>query len=53
MVSQTPQLEPIVPAYRVRILSDEQLDQFKSNTFYNSGGDRCSLSFREGTENIC
>ncbi len=33
MVSQTPQLEPIVPAYRVRILSDEQLNQFKSNTF--------------------
>ncbi len=33
MVSQTPQLEPIVPAYHVRILSDEQLDKFKSNTF--------------------
>ncbi|MBW8011541.1 MAG: hypothetical protein FVQ83_09935 [Chloroflexi bacterium] len=33
MISQTPQLEPIVPAYRVRILSDEQLDKFKSNTF--------------------
>jgi len=33
MVSQTPQIKPIVPAYRVRILSDEQLEKFKSNTF--------------------
>ena len=33
MVSQTPQIEPIVPTYRIRILSDEQLDKFKSNTF--------------------
>jgi trimethylamine--corrinoid protein Co-methyltransferase len=33
MVSQTPQIEPIVPAYRIRILSDEQLEKFKSNTF--------------------
>jgi trimethylamine--corrinoid protein Co-methyltransferase len=33
MVSQTPQIEPIVPAFRVRILSDEQLENFKSNTF--------------------
>jgi trimethylamine--corrinoid protein Co-methyltransferase len=33
MISQTPQIEPIVPAYRVRILSDEQLEKFKSNTF--------------------
>jgi len=33
MSSKTPQLEPIVPAYRVRILSDEQLEKFKSNTF--------------------
>jgi len=33
MTSQTPQIEPIVPAYRIRILSDEQLDKFKSNTF--------------------
>ena len=33
MVNQTPQIEPIVPAYRVRILSDEQLEKFKSNTF--------------------
>jgi trimethylamine--corrinoid protein Co-methyltransferase len=32
MVSQTPPIEPIVPAYRVRILSDEQLEEFKSNT---------------------
>jgi len=33
MVSQTPQIEPIVPAYHIRILSDEQLGKFKSNTF--------------------
>jgi trimethylamine--corrinoid protein Co-methyltransferase len=33
MVNQTPQIEPIVPAYRVRILSDEQLEKFKSHTF--------------------
>jgi trimethylamine:corrinoid methyltransferase-like protein len=33
MEGQTPRIEPIVPAYRVRILSDEQLDMFKSNTF--------------------
>jgi trimethylamine:corrinoid methyltransferase-like protein len=33
MVSQTPRIEPIVPAYRLRILSDEQLENFKSNTF--------------------
>jgi len=33
MVSQTPQIEPIVPAYHVRILNDEQLENFKSNTF--------------------
>jgi len=33
MSSKTPQIEPIVPAYRVRILSDEQLEKFKLNTF--------------------
>lgn len=33
MVSQTPQIEPLAPAYRTRILSDEQLEKFKSNTF--------------------
>ena len=33
MPNQTPPLEPIIPAFRVRILSDEQLDRFKSNTF--------------------
>lgn len=33
MASQTPRIEPIVPAYRIRILSDEQLEKFKSNTF--------------------
>ena len=30
--SQTPPLEPIVPAYHVRILSDEQLAQFEAAT---------------------
>jgi trimethylamine--corrinoid protein Co-methyltransferase len=33
MFSQTPQIEPIVPGYRIRILNDEQLEDFKSNTF--------------------
>ena len=33
MANQTPRIEPIVPAYRIRILSDEQLEKFKSNTF--------------------
>lgn len=32
MYSQTPALQPIVPSYRLRILSDEQLDQLKSAT---------------------
>jgi trimethylamine--corrinoid protein Co-methyltransferase len=32
MHNETPELQPIVPRYRVRILSDEQLDQFKSGT---------------------
>jgi trimethylamine--corrinoid protein Co-methyltransferase len=32
MTSETPQLQPIVPAYHVRILSDEQLEDFKSGT---------------------
>ena len=32
MYSETPQLQPIVPSYRIRILSDEQLDQLKSAT---------------------
>jgi len=32
MPSETPLLEPIVPAYHVRILSDEQLAQLKSAT---------------------
>jgi trimethylamine--corrinoid protein Co-methyltransferase len=30
--SDTPDLRPITPAYRLRILSDEQLEQFKSAT---------------------
>ena len=30
--SETPQLQPIVPSYHLRILSDEQLAQFKSAT---------------------
>jgi trimethylamine--corrinoid protein Co-methyltransferase len=29
---ETPQLQPIVPGYRLRILSDEQLEQLKSAT---------------------
>ena len=32
MYSETPQLQPIVPAYHLRILSDEQLEQLKSGT---------------------
>ncbi len=32
MHSETPPLQPIVPAYRLRILSDEQLAQLKSAT---------------------
>lgn len=31
--NETPALQPIVPSYRLRILSDEQLEIFKSNTF--------------------
>jgi trimethylamine--corrinoid protein Co-methyltransferase len=33
MFTETPQIKPIVPAYRLRILSDKQLDQFKAATF--------------------
>jgi trimethylamine--corrinoid protein Co-methyltransferase len=32
MYSKTPELEPIVPSYRLRILNDEQLEQLKSAT---------------------
>jgi trimethylamine--corrinoid protein Co-methyltransferase len=32
MYSETPPLRPIVPAYRLRILSDEQLKRFRSAT---------------------
>ena len=32
MSSRTPDLQPIVPGYRLRILSDAQLEQFKSAT---------------------
>jgi trimethylamine--corrinoid protein Co-methyltransferase len=32
MYSETPKLQPIVPAYHLRILSDEQLDQLQSAT---------------------
>jgi trimethylamine--corrinoid protein Co-methyltransferase len=32
MSSETPQLQPIAPAYHLRILSDEQLAQFRSAT---------------------
>ena len=33
MNSQTPKSQPITPAYRIQILNDTQLEQFKSNTF--------------------
>lgn len=32
MPSETPKLQPIVPSYRLRMLSDEQLKRFKSGT---------------------
>jgi trimethylamine--corrinoid protein Co-methyltransferase len=32
MYSETPKLQPIVPAYHLQILSDEQLEQFQSAT---------------------
>jgi trimethylamine--corrinoid protein Co-methyltransferase len=32
MHSETPSLEPIVPAYRLRVLTDEQLEQLKLGT---------------------
>jgi len=33
MTSQTLPIEPIVPAYHIQILSTEQLEKFKTNTF--------------------
>ncbi len=33
MYTETPPLEPIVPAYQIKILSDKQLGQFKTSTF--------------------
>lgn len=33
MHSETPPIAPIAPVYHIRILSDEQLEKFKSNTF--------------------
>ncbi|TET97921.1 MAG: hypothetical protein E3J30_07690, partial [Anaerolineales bacterium] len=33
MFSETPPIEPIAPAYHLRILSDEQLEKFKSSAF--------------------
>jgi len=32
MSSETPRLQPIIPSYRIRILTDEQLRQFRSAT---------------------
>ena len=32
MPSETPALQPIIPSYHLRILSDEQLADFKSAT---------------------
>ncbi|MEW5871630.1 MAG: trimethylamine methyltransferase family protein [Chloroflexota bacterium] len=34
MVSETPLLQPIKPGYHIRLLSDEQLGQFKSATLH-------------------
>jgi trimethylamine--corrinoid protein Co-methyltransferase len=31
--SETPPIEPLTPAYHLRMLSDEQLEKFKSSTF--------------------
>jgi len=33
MFSETPPIEPLTPAYHLRILSDEQLEKFKSSAF--------------------
>jgi trimethylamine--corrinoid protein Co-methyltransferase len=33
MFTNTPPIEPIVPAYRLRLLDDKQLEQFQSGTF--------------------
>ena len=33
MYSKTPPIQPIKPAYHIRILSDVQLEKFKANTF--------------------
>ncbi|MCK4725177.1 MAG: trimethylamine methyltransferase family protein, partial [Anaerolineales bacterium] len=33
MPSETPPIQPIVPSYHLRILSDEQLKRFQSATF--------------------
>ena len=34
MSNTTPPIEPLVPSYQIRILSDEKLDQFKSGTLH-------------------
>lgn len=33
MYSKTPPIDPLIPAYHIRILSDEQLAKFKAGTF--------------------
>ncbi|HSR21862.1 MAG TPA: trimethylamine methyltransferase family protein, partial [Anaerolineales bacterium] len=33
MYSQTPSIEPIIPAYRLRLLDDAQLQRFQAGTF--------------------
>ncbi len=33
MATETPPIKPIIPAYHIRLLSDEKLEQFKSATF--------------------
>ena len=34
MSSQTPPIQPLVPSYQIRILSDEKLAQFKSGALH-------------------
>ncbi|MFH2037828.1 MAG: trimethylamine methyltransferase family protein [Chloroflexota bacterium] len=33
MFNETPSIKPIVPAYHIRLLNDDQLEQFRSGTF--------------------
>ena len=56
MFNETPQIEPIKAGLKLRILSDEQLDQFKSATFeileetgIHCPWDRASACFKQLT----